>query len=197
MIKPVTIKNTSDLLAPNFIRPKLIRYEREGIEFSWEMVKTHNSVHVLVNNIDNKELLFVEQVRIPVKVNNPETEGITTECCAGIIDGYKGNSFKLTAQLIARDEIKEELGYSLEYFNVSPIRTLNSSVGTSGSTSYMMYAEVTNDQYIGQQLNFGEDIKVKAIAYKDIHKYIDTLNTDAITLSLIYWWLLHKLKENK
>jgi len=185
MLEEVKIKLVTDLTLPKFIKPKAVIFERNATAGMWEMVKQHDSVHVLVDNTETEELLLVRQVRIPVLVNNPNTTGEVVECCAGILD--KGLSPKETA--IA--EIQEELGYMVFMNNISEIRSLKSSVGTAGSTSHAFYATTTETGHVGQNLGEGEDIDIVRIPYDAIESTIETEPTDAITLFLLYWWMRH------
>ena len=184
MLKEIKIIKESPLGEPLFLKPGSITYTvDDGEEAYWEMIKQHNSVHILVNNITTNELLFVKQVRIPVLVNNPETDGTVIECCAGIVDK------NISLAEIAIDEVREELGYDVDILSVQHVRTLKSSVGSAGSTGTAFYVEVEDCQYIGQQLSLFEDIEVIRVPYEDVEEITENATTDAMTLFLTYWWL--------
>jgi len=191
MLKPVKILTTAPLIRPDYIKTQSVVYIREDQKGIWEMVNSHDTVHILVNNLTTQELLFVKQVRIPVLVNNPDTDGTVIECCAGIIDKYKGEHPDIRALLIARDEIQEELGYVIPYSNIKKIREIKSSVGITGSTAHIFFATTIEHEYIGQKLNGLEDIEVIKVPYSNVLEFIKNSTTDAITISLTYWWLHH------
>lgn len=190
MLKQVKITGEYKNDKPQFLKPVLITYNRDGSESSWEMLKQHDSVHIIVQNITSYETLFVKQVRIPVLVNNPYTTGETVECCAGIIDKYSDELDPAErAKKIAIDEIREELGYDMPSIMLEPIKVLNSSVGTSGSKCHTFYAEVTDEMYIGQQLSLDEDIEVISIPTDELEMFMSNTETDASTMFLTQWLL--------
>ncbi len=174
-----------------FLEPIDVHYQREGQPVKvWEMVKSSDSVHILVNNTDTGELLFVKQIRIPVLVNDPITEGKLIECCAGIIDDFHEHPGLVGAGKIATQEIREELGYhAVEKLQF--IRELKSSVGHTGSNIFMFYAEVKEKDFKGKQLLPDEDIHTIKVPYKDVKSYIEQAVTDTSTAYLVGWWLSH------
>ena len=192
MLERPEILNITTLDNPKYIKTKQVNYKKKGKTFEWEMVETHDSVHVLVDNTDNKTLLFVKQVRIPVLVNNPDTDGEVIECCAGIIDGYVASTPTERARGTARDEIFEELGYIISVYDPKKVATMKSSVGTSGSTNTSFYVEVTNSMFVGQNLGEDEEIEVIELPYDMVEEVLMNSTTDAATLFLVHWWLLNK-----
>ena len=191
---PTNIIKVSSTTTPKFIKPYTIRYEHNNKLMEWEMIKTHDSVHILVDNITNKTLLFVKQLRVPVLVSDGSTDGDVVECCAGIIDNeeYVKTTGDSGAKLTAIDEVKEELGYNVPNDKISLIRKYKASVGTSGASATAFYAKVTNSMYIGQSLQEGEDIKVLEVPYNKVEEFISQETTDAPTLFLVYWWMVNK-----
>lgn len=187
MLKHVKITNLSTLEKPKFLNTQHVVFTRDGEPNTWEMVKQHDSVHVIVQNTDSYEILLVKQVRIPVLVNNRDTDGAVIECCAGIIDGYAGSTPSEQARCIARDEVRQELGYEITEYMLEHIQTFHASVGTAGSTSHAYYAEVTDDMFIGQDLSDNEDIEVIRIPVDELELYIRNARTDAVTLFLTQW----------
>ena len=151
MLKPVFIHGTTQNDNPKFIKTETVTYtvgDKLGTKQRWERIKSHDSVNILVNKTDTKELLLVKRVRIPVLVNNPDTDASVIECCAGIIDKYKylDKVPKRRAWTIAVDEVREELGYKLDPYHLMDLPQFFSSVGSSGSTCYPFYCEVTDDE---------------------------------------------------
>lgn len=190
MLKPVTIKKISPNESPKYVKTQFITAERDGKEFGWEMIKSHNSVHIIVNNVDKKEIMFVKQVRIPVLVNNPGTNGQVYEACAGLVDK------DIPIENIAQEEILEELGYQISIENIDFIKKLKSGVGKSGNDSYAFYAEVKESDKLsdGGGLH-DEDIEVVTISYDQIESmmFSEEFTTDAMTMFLTMWVLKYKL----
>ena len=189
MLKKVDILRISDLITPQFIKPQLVSFTRDGDTMEWETIKTHDSVHILVENREDGTLIFVKQVRVPVLARNPGTDGVVVECCAGIIDKYPELEESERAHRIAREEIREELGYDTLLSDIKPVKQLKSSVGTSGSTAHAFYAEVKPENFIGQQTSIFEDIEVVEIMYSDVEEYLAQADTDPMTMFLATWWL--------
>lgn len=185
-LKKVEIISVEPNDNPKFIKTQKIVARRDGNEFIWEMAKTHDSVHVLVDNVDSGELLLVAQVRIPVLVNDPSMGGVVVEACAGLVDKEK------SLYEIVQEEIEEELGYKVPITSIDYIRTVKSGVGRSGGNCHLYYARVTHTQRVsdGGGLD-GEDIAVVRIPYGEVQDFMfakDTV-TDTTTLFLLSNWL--------
>jgi UDP-sugar diphosphatase len=182
-VKIIEVKKNEN---PDFIKPILITCVRENVEFNWEMVKSKNSVHIIVDNIDEKELLLVKQVRIPVLFNDDSQNGVMYEICAGLVD--KENK---TIEEIAREEVLEELGYDIPLSNIKYIRSLKSSVGASGTNASIFYAQVENKYKISNGGGIGtEDIKIFNLKYEDIDDFMknEQIHTDALVQYSLYYW---------
>jgi len=183
-MKSVIIKEIVENKTPKFVKTELVKAERDGVPFLWERIKSHDSVHVLIDNITNGEIIVVEQVRIPVLCNDNSNDGKVTEACAGLVDKNKN------IKEIVKEEILEECGFDVPLDNIEFLKTLKSSVGTSGTESHAFIAKVENNMKVSDGGGLPEeDINVIHIKYffnSDIH-------TDAITMFLITFWLLkHK-----
>ena len=195
MLKPVFIHNTGPNLKPKFVQTAATTYTVGSKLASpiktWEHIKdAHDSVHILVADTETEELLFVKQVRIPVLVRD-QGNGEVTECCAGIIDHYQSAFPERRSELVARDEIKEELGYEVPTNKLLRIKELKSSVGTAGTTAHTFYTEVTPKEFVGQHLTRDEDIEVIRVPFNDVESFMGTATTDAVTMFLVQWWLIY------
>lgn len=95
-----------------------INYTQNGRRKQWDVIKSHDSVSLVVYNTTRKKLVFVKQFRpavyywsIPNKQDKvdvdryPAALGLSLELCAGIVDKNK------PLVQIAQDELKEECGY--------------------------------------------------------------------------------------
>jgi UDP-sugar diphosphatase len=191
-LKKITIDSVQDNENPKFVKTTLVKATREdGHKLFWEMIKSHNSVHILVDNTETKELMFVEQVRIPALVNNPNTDGVCLECCAGLIDK------EASIAQIAKEEISEEMGYDVPVEDVKFIRQYLSSVGTQATDVYCFTAEVTEDMKISEGGGLdSEDIRIVRVPYEDVLDLVRGTGefkcalTDSTTLFLCSNWLL-------
>jgi len=192
VLKKVTIKNIQENSTPKFVKTSAVVYERDGIQGIWETIKSHDSVHVLVDNIETEELLFVKQVRIPALVNNPNTDGVVLECCAGIVDK------ECSLKQIAKEEILEELGYDVPLEKVKYFRKFLGSVGTQATTVSCFMAEVSEDMKVNEGGGLdSEDIEVVRIPYDEVVDLLNSTNnfagvfTDRTTLFLCSAWLFN------
>lgn len=192
-LKKVTIVEEIDGLQPQFMKlPTRLAYQRNGgpVRY-WEMQKGMDTVHIVINKTDSRELLFTRQVRLPVLVSQPQTEGICVECCAGMVDCFYEVAPELRPLRVAAAEVHEEMGYQVHIDDLQPLPTYLSNVGMSGSTCHPFYCEVTDADYIGQKLEPSEDIEVLAIPYEELRYFLQTeLNTDATTRQLVQWFIL-------
>lgn len=192
MLKKVTIVQVVPNREPKFVKTQKVLAVRDGdntgesTNVDWEMVNTHDTVHIMVDNTDTKELLLVRQVRIPVLVNDDSFDGVVYEACAGIIDK------DISIDEIAREEILEELGYDIPISDITFFKQIKSSVGSAGRTSHLYFAEVKEQYKVNEGGGIhGEDIEVVRIPYNEVDEFIVnyTIHTDAVTLLLIMQWL--------
>jgi len=191
-MKKIIINSVQQNKSPKYVKTSLVKATREdGRKIDWETVNFPDSVHILIDNIDTKEILLVIQPRIPVIVNNPATNGECIEMCAGLID--KNKSIKQ----IAKEEILEEVGYNVPLKNIITIRNYLDGVNTQGRNIYTFRVQITEDQKIsdGRGLD-DEDIEILRIPYNKVSDFIFGGNqfkdsfTDATTLYLASVWML-------
>ena len=190
-LKKVSIVDESSNTAPKFIKSKMLTYVREGDEpRQWEMIQSHDSVHVMVFNLTTQSFLMVKQVRIPVLVNNPSTDGTVIEACAGLVDK------DIPLSEIVQEEILEELGYDVPTTQLDYIASPKTSVGTAGTTTHMYYAEVMEDQKIhdGGGLE-SEDIETVSLPLSEVSNFLVSGEvTDEKTMFLLMF-CYNKLRD--
>lgn len=133
MIKNVYLE---ELTNPLFIKPARVCYEEAGVAKSWEVVRAHDSVAVLILNKDTDSFVLVKQFRPAVFLSN--NDGYSYELCAGIIDKNKSN------EQITVEEIYEETGYTVKASDLTKITSFYTSVGFAGSRQTLYFTEVTN-----------------------------------------------------
>lgn len=162
-----------------------MHYNENGIPKRWEVVKSADSVSILIYNVDSKNLIIVRQFRPAVFLRN--NDGYMFELCAGLVD-KEGKSL----EQIAKEEVLEECGYVAS--DLQKIAEFYSSVGTSGSRQTVFYAEVCNAD---KQTNGGgvddEFIEIIEIPQKDALSFLKTSN---ITPSLGFAFLWFAMKFN-
>lgn len=139
-----------------YIKIKQMDYMENGIQKSWEIADSLDSVSILIHNIDNESVILVRQFRPAVFLKN--NDGYMIELCAGLVD--KPN---LSLEQIAREEVLEECGYEAKH--LVKIAEFYSSVGTSGAKQSVFYTEVRNENKLanggGIDDEFIEIIEVK------------------------------------
>lgn len=153
-------------------------YIENGIKKRWEVVKSHDSVSILLYNKDSANLIIVKQFRPAVFLRN--NDGYMFELCAGLVD-KEGKSL----EQIAKEEVLEECGYAVQ--SLQQIGEFYSSVGTSGSKQSVFYAEVRNcDKKTKGGGVDDEFIEIIEIPHKDALTFLQTPN---ITPSLGFAFL--------
>ncbi|XP_062857426.1 uridine diphosphate glucose pyrophosphatase NUDT14 isoform X2 [Trichomycterus rosablanca] len=75
----------------------------------------------------------------------PASAGVTYELCAGLVD--KPN---LSLEEIACQEVLEECGYEVPVSKLRRITSYRSGVGVTGAKQTMFYAEVTEENRVGE-----------------------------------------------
>jgi len=191
----VEVASTKRLFTNQFRSIDEVTYTRNGKQHKWIMSPGHDTVHILVYNTDTDKLLLVQQLRIPVLVNSPTNSATTVETCAGLIDKYE--SYAPTpnrrARMVAIEEVQEELGYRVNLDDLLQLPPYIGSTGGSGNTCHPFYCEVTDDQFVGQQLGEHEDIEVYELSPEQVNWFLlAQSNTDATTRYLLQWWLLNQ-----
>lgn len=144
------ITKVSALKNAKFVKPIALEYEQEGEIRQWEAVISHDSVSILLYNADRDAFVVVKQLR-PAVLNATKKDGFMYELCAGIIDK------ELTPKEIAREEVLEECGYDVPLQKIEKITTFFTSVGISGASQTLYYAEIDDSMIIGQGGGLSEE----------------------------------------
>jgi len=126
---------------PRFVKPIRIHYVQNNQKLSWEAVKSHDSVAILLYNADRKAFVLVKQFRPPVYVNDASYP-YTYELCAGIVDKA------CSLEQIAIEEIEEECGYKVCVENLEKVSSFFTNVGVSGAKQHLYFATVDADAKI-------------------------------------------------
>lgn len=139
----IEILKKEPLHNPLFVKPYRVLYKQNGKEKFWELVKSHDSVAILLYHRTLHSFLVVKQFRPPVFLNNDNhNDGFTYELCAGIIDKNK------SALQIAKEEIFEECGYDVADEQIQKVTSFYSNVGVSGSMQTLYFASIDTHMQI-------------------------------------------------
>lgn len=137
----ITNVRTLPLENPKYVVPYRISYTQNGNEKTWEAVKSHDSVAVLLFHKEKNAFLLVKQFRPPVYLNN-KSHGVTYELCAGIMDK------DIDEVDIAVEEIDEEVGYLVSRVQVQRLTSFYTNVGVSGAKQVLFFAEIDESMKI-------------------------------------------------
>ncbi|XP_027272463.1 uridine diphosphate glucose pyrophosphatase NUDT14 isoform X2 [Cricetulus griseus] len=190
-----------------YLRPLTLHYRQDGVQKSWDFMKTHDSVTVLMFNSSRRSLVLVKQFRPAVYAGEmerlfpgslaavdrdqpqelkpalPGSVGVMVELCAGIVD-QPG----LSLEEVACKEAWEECGYHLDPADLRQVATYMSGVGLTGSKQTMFYAEVTDAQRGGPGGGLAEEgelIEVIHLNLDDAQAFADNPNIPK-TLGVIF-----------
>ncbi|XP_004645468.1 uridine diphosphate glucose pyrophosphatase isoform X1 [Octodon degus] len=196
-----------------FLRPLRLHYRQNGVQKSWDFMKTHDSVAVLLFNSSRRSLVLVRQFRPAVYAGEvercfpgslaavgqdgslellpalPGSVGVTVELCSGLVD-QPG----LSLEQVACKEAWEECGYCLAPSDLRWVATYRSGVGLTGSSQTMFYAEVTEVQRDGPGGGLAEEgelIEVVHLPLDGAQAFVDNPDIPK-TLSVIFgvsWFL--------
>lgn len=118
-----------------FAQPVQLHYSQDGSVRTWEAVKSHDSVSVLLYHSEKKSFLLVKQFRPPVYMNHKK-HTCTYELCAGIVDKQE------SLEQITREEINEECGYNVPLEKIEKISSFFTNVGITGSQQHLFFATI-------------------------------------------------------
>ncbi|XP_044085583.1 uridine diphosphate glucose pyrophosphatase NUDT14 isoform X2 [Neovison vison] len=201
--------------ASPYLRPLTLHYRQNGTQKSWDFMKTHDSVAMLMFNCSQQSLVLVKQFRpavyageverhfpgslaavdhdgareLPVAL--PGSAGVTYELCAGLVD-QPG----LSLEEVACAEAWEECGYRLSPSDLRRVATYKSGVGLTGSSQTMFYAEVTDAQRDGPGGGLAEEGELIEVVHLPLDGARSFADDPAVpkTLGVIFgisWFFSH------
>jgi len=181
------IKNfkTSSLHDTKFVHPVKITYNQNGIDKTWEAVKSFDSVAILLYHEEEEAFLLVKQFRPPVYLND-RSKLCTYELCAGIVDKKK------PLEVIAQEEIDEECGYQVPLKNIEKITSFYTNVGVSGGCQSLYYATINNSmkKHEGGGIH-DEQIETMFLKVDDFRAFIyDESKAKTPGLMFSFFWFL-------
>jgi len=174
---------TEPLTNAKFIHSYLARYRQNGIQKSWELVKAHDSVAILIYHTQEDSFILVKQFRPAVYRANGD--GMTVELCAGIVDK------DISLKEIAKEEIVEECGYDVSLDNITKVTSFYTSVGFAGSSQTLYYAEVDESMRCSDGGGVdGELIEVISIDSLDAKEFIydESIAKSTGLMFAFLWW---------
>lgn len=133
----------------SFVRPTSLLFQQAGKQRRWDAVQAHNSVAVALFHTQLQAFILVRQFRPAVYAARwrhataaglpqpPPAAGLCYELCAGIMD----KAGKTPAQVCC-EEVLEEVGYGLQPQQLTPVSSVVSSAGITGSQQAMFFAQV-------------------------------------------------------
>ena len=178
------------LVKPNFVKAALVTYKQNGIKKTWEIIESHSSVAILIYHKEKEAFVLVKQFRPPVYHRNGD--GITVELCAGLIDK------DASLEQIAKEEIEEECGFDVPLEKIERITQVLSSVGTSGGTQTIYYAEVNELLRVSQGGGIeDEQIEVIEIPITEAKSFIydESIAKTVGLMFAVLWWFARTAKK--
>lgn len=180
-----------------YIKTYLMHYEQEGIQKNWEILESHDSVSVLLYNVDEDAFILVKQLRPAVlykaQLEGKEIDGKVYELCAGLVDKDK------SLVQIAKEEILEECGYEVPLETIERVTQFQTNVGMSGAVQTMFYAEISNSMKVSEGGGIEDEvIEVIMIKRSDVKDFMFDENY-AKTPAMIagFYWFFDKKSLRK
>ncbi len=190
----MSIKNFSfnELKEPRYIFTSLVSYEQNGVKKTWEIVKAHDSVAILLYHKEKNSFILVKQFR-PAVYANSHKDGYTLELCAGLIDK------DLDLIDIAREEIEEECGFRVGNEGITQIASFYTSVGFAGSRQMLYYAEVDESMKVndggGVDDEFIELVYLDVAGAKNVIFDDEVVKTPGLMFAFMWWIENHGIKQ--
>ncbi|MCT7910113.1 NUDIX hydrolase [Arcobacter lacus] len=178
----------SSLEDTKFIKPLKVTFNLNGKRKTWEAVRSHDSVSILLYHTQKNAILLVKQFRVPVYLND-KSQTFTYELCAGLVDKEK------SLEEIAIEEIDEECGYKVNKKDIQKVTSFFTNVGISGAKQYLYFAKIDESMKIhdGGGVN-DEQIELYFLPINSIDEFIfdeSKAKTPGLIFSL-YWFLKNK-----
>ena len=183
MINIIEDLKISELKDTKFIHPVKVSFYQNGKEKTWEAVRSHDSVAILLYHERKDAFLLVKQFRVPVYLND-KSKTFTYELCAGLVDKNK------SLEEIVIEEIDEECGYKVDIKNIQKITSFYTNVGISGGCQYLYFAKIDDSMKIHQGGGINdEQIELFYLPIKDCEEFIfDESKAKTPGLMFSFYW---------
>ena len=190
MINVIKNLKISELTDTRFIHPVKVSFNQNGKDKTWEAVRSHDSVAVLLYHQEKKAFLLVKQFRAPVYLNDIN-KTYTYELCAGLVDKNK------SLVEIVKEEIDEECGYNVDLQDIQKITSFFTNVGISGGCQHLFFAKINESMKIheGGGVN-DEQIELHFLPIEKSDELIfDESKAKTPGLMFSFYWFLKNQKE--
>ena len=180
----------SRLKETNYIKPIKVNFTLNGTKKSWEAVRSHDSVSVLLYHREKDAFLLVKQFRVPVYLNDSSIK-YTYELCAGLVDK------EMSLEEIVCEEIDEECGYKVDIKDIKKITSFFTNVGISGARQYLYFATISQEQKIhsGGGIN-DEQIEVMYLPSEEAEEFIfDESKAKTPGLMFSFYWFFKNMDK--
>ncbi|KAK6297125.1 hypothetical protein J4Q44_G00317080 [Coregonus suidteri] len=220
-----------------YLKPFRVHYSQNGTKKSWDFMRTHDSVSVLIFNTTSHCFILVKQFRPAVYMcewertkapepaeqaaaveeeegtvavataasetpigetpqeeaaataggvetpQPPGSAGMTYELCAGLVD-----KADLSLEEIARQEVLEECGYDVPVSKLRRITSYRSGVGVTGAKQTMFYAEVSDENRVGEGGGAPEEGELIEVVKVPLHEAMTFAYDESIpkTMGVIF-----------
>ncbi len=190
MINIIENFKTSELSDTKFIHPVKVTFNQNGKDKTWEAVKSHDSVAVLLYHEEKKAFLLVKQFRAPVYLND-KTKTYTYELCAGLVDK------DVSLVQIAKEEIDEECGYEVKIEDIQKVTSFFTNVGISGGCQHLFFAKINESMKIHQGGGINdEQIELHFLPIEKSDELIfDESKAKTPGLMFSFYWFLKNKKD--
>ncbi len=190
MINIIEDLKISELKDTKFIHPVKVTFNQNGKEKTWEAVRSHDSVAILLYHERKDAFLLVKQFRVPVYLND-KSKTFTYELCAGLVDKNK------SLEEIVVEEIDEECGYKVDIKDIKKITSFYTNVGISGGCQHLYFAKIDDSMRIHQGGGINdEQIELFYLPIKDCEEFIfDESKAKTPGLMFSFYWFLRNNKE--
>lgn len=188
MINIIEDIKISELRDTKFVHPIKVTFNQNGKNKSWEAVRSHDSVAILLYHKEKDSFLLVKQFRMPVYLND-NSKTFTYELCAGLLDKNK------SIEEIVVEEIDEECGYKVDIKNIQKVTSFFTNVGISGGCQHLYFAVIDESMKIhdGGGIN-DEQIELFFLPINQSEEFIfdeSKAKTPGLIFSF-YWFLKNK-----
>lgn len=190
MINVIKNFKISELSNTKFIHPVKVTFNQNGKDKTWEAVRSHNSVAILLYHEEKNAFLLVKQFRAPVYLND-SSKMYTYELCAGLVDKDK------SLLEIAKEEIDEECGYDVDINKIQKVTSFFTNVGISGGCQHLFFAKINESMKIhdGGGIN-DEQIELHFLPIEKCDELIfDESKAKTPGLMFSFYWFFKNQKE--
>ena len=190
MINVIKNLEISELSNTKFIHPVKVTFNQNGKDKTWEAVRSHDSVAILLYHEEKNAFLLVKQFRAPVYLND-SSKMYTYELCAGLVDKDK------SLVEIAKEEIDEECGNDVHIKNIQKVTSFFTNVGISGGCQHLFFAKINESMRIhdGGGIN-DEQIELHFLPIEKCDELIfDESKAKTPGLMFSFYWFLKNKKE--